>query len=143
MNWFVYKWELFRVKRRLHKIKAPYDKRFKQEKKNKNKDAIKVYGNISFELHEYAEKKQILHTNYLRSLAHKLDVPFPWWEERSELWTQTKPSSTHVLNTDGKHEVRKRIREEKRARREPFLAWAGWLVGILGALTGLASVLSK
>ena len=76
-------------------------------------------------------------TSYLQCKSRALNIPIPsdWFTESYDL--------NRILSPQYQYELLKRIREERRARREPFLAWAGWIVGIIGATTGLVAVLMK
>jgi hypothetical protein len=82
---------------------------------------------------------QQLHSDYLRSVAYKLVIPIPSLGENL-MWDKFS-DNLHCLSEHGINKVRADIRAEKKARVELFLMWMPGVVGILGALTGLAAVL--
>lgn len=145
MNWLEYKWRVFKLKFELKKITAPFDKIYEEAKRTDpdNPGNMHIHDEVEDSMYRFDEEIQRLHTEYLYGKAWQLDIPFPYKTIPHEYWRQTEPSYSIVLSRAGKHALRELIRAESRARREPFLAWAGWLVGILGAVTGLVAVLKS
>jgi hypothetical protein len=84
---------------------------------------------------------QQLHSDYLRNVAHKLVIPIPTLGDNL-MWDKLG-GSFHCLSEHGINKVRADIRAEKKARVELFLMWMPGVVGILGALIGLASILVR
>lgn len=141
--WLKYKWELLHALKERDKLTAPYDKQYKAAKKAEpnNPHLAEIYNEIDLDLNILDTEIEDIHSRYLFRKVLNLGIPFPYIQPRHKYWTQPGIGGPIVLTTEGKYEIRKLIRAEQKARREPFLAWAGWIVGILGALTGLVSVL--
>ena len=98
-----------------------------------------------FRIHLEEERLDHL-TRKLRRDADRLHVDFPGYpmeadrDKGDEHW-QLTVAPGFVLTTTGMKRARKAIREEKNARRERFLAWAPFLIGLVTALTGLLAVI--
>jgi hypothetical protein len=90
---------------------------------------------------EYEDEIFRLHTRYLISGAHRLILPTPD-RKNEELWRECIVLGRKTLSRKGIHELRTAIRAEKKARVERFLMWVPGVVGILGTLIGLASILT-
>jgi hypothetical protein len=69
-----------------------------------------------------------------------LAVPLPDWDEE-KFWFVNSDTDEHVLTKQGIHELRSAILAHKKARYELVAMWLPGLIGIIGALTGLAAVL--
>ena len=95
---------------------------------------------MSFYFH-YQDEIQRLHSDYLISQARRMFIPVPSLQDKT-VWEQDSADRVY-LNEAGINQLRATIRAEKKARAEFVLMWVPGLVGILGALIGLASVLKK
>lgn len=82
---------------------------------------------------------QQLHSDYVRNLAHKLIIPVPSLGDNL-MWDKLG-DNLHCLSEHGINKLRADIRAERKARVELFLMWMPGVVGILGALIGLAAIL--
>ncbi len=88
---------------------------------------------------QYLEEILRLHTEYLIRESSRLVVPYPatsepgMWERDDEGYVRMTEAGISKLMAD--------IRVEKRARLERVIMWMPGVVGILGALIGLASIL--
>lgn len=81
-------------------------------------------------------------SDYLLAEADRLLVPIP--DENDEaMWTVGNDNGVErrVLTRAGINTVRAAIRAEKKASTERFLLIASGLVGVIGAVTGLVSIL--
>ena len=87
----------------------------------------------------YLEEILRLHTDYLIAEANRLIVPYPptgepgMWERDDEGYVRMTEAGISKLRAD--------IRAEKKARMERAVMWMPGVVGILGALIGLTSLL--
>jgi hypothetical protein len=81
-------------------------------------------------------------SSYLEAQADRLFIPLPDLKDHNK-WTvfDNGRREEHVLSREGIDELRSKIRTERKARAERFLMWSSGIVGILGALIGLASML--
>jgi hypothetical protein len=78
---------------------------------------------------------------YLVSEADRLLIPLPDWDDENSWTTFNTDTVEHVLSRTGIDELRSKIRAEKKARADRFVMWVPGIVGILGALIGLAAIL--
>ena len=82
-----------------------------------------------------------LHTEHLIRESNRLIVPYPaanepgMWERDDEGYVRLTESGISKLRAD--------IRAEKKARLERVIMWMPGVVGILGALIGLAAILTR
>lgn len=79
-------------------------------------------------------------SEYLIAKAHRLVIPLPEWTN-SNFWSVNIDTDEHVLTRAGINELRSAIRAEEKARQERVLAWVPAIIGILGAMIGLAAIL--
>lgn len=90
------------------------------------------------------EWRHLILTRYWQSKADGLGVPMPPMADKS-FWDRADfdndESQPPYLTEAGILEIRKAIREEHKYRRETFGFWVMLIVGLIGALSGLASVL--
>lgn len=79
-------------------------------------------------------------TEFLVRQAQWLLIPVP---EPPDQWDQhhTESTSGYFLTLEGRRDLRNRIREERRLRLEPVTIWLSLVIGVIGGLTGLISVL--
>ncbi|GFM87791.1 hypothetical protein PSCICO_31900 [Pseudomonas cichorii] len=100
-----------------------------------------VYIEESNDLYEW---KRLVQTDYYRKKADKLLVQMPSIEDAT-MYEQVEwdkdPKQPRYLTDKGFKEIRDAVREEQKHRREAFGYWFGISAGIIGALTGLVSVL--
>jgi hypothetical protein len=82
-------------------------------------------------------------SDYLLAEADRLLVPLPD-EDDEAMWTvESEGVGTPVLTRAGINAVRAAIRAEKKASSERFLMMTSGLVGLIGAVTGLVSVIIR
>lgn len=85
-----------------------------------------------------------IHTKKLRRQAERLDLTLPVWNDY-EAWEEDSEADPRVdgrvLTKKGIYDLRKRIRDERKERRQVYKDWATIIVGVLGALIGLFSVI--
>jgi hypothetical protein len=140
-----FRWKLWRLER-LHRKEMMGTERALQDAWNRSatRDELsEIEGGSSQGVMYW--RIRVLTTQFLVSEAARLVVPLPSLEDK-ELWTHWgsgAPNEEHVLTIKGINELRAAIRVEQKARAERFLVWVPGVVGILGALIGLVSVLKK
>ena len=85
----------------------------------------------------------LVQTEYYKRLCQRYALPIPDINNE-DLYVKfdfdDEYGDRYLLNDKGIFEVRKLIREERKAIREEFGFWITMTVGLVGALTGLASV---
>jgi hypothetical protein len=83
-------------------------------------------------------------SNYLVSEADRLLIPLPD-DDDEKMWTtyEGPDGVEHVLTRKGINEVRTAIRTELKGRTERFLMLTSGTIGVIGAITGLVSVVLR
>ena len=82
-------------------------------------------------------------TMRLISKANKLIIPIPPFSKK-EMWKASRYHSRRaVLKPNGIAELRKKIRNEQRDRRDVYLPWIVVTTGLIAALTGLLAVILR
>jgi hypothetical protein len=95
------------------------------------------YGHVQV---RYLDEILRLHTEHLMRESNRLIVPYPaanepgMWERDDEGYVRLTAAGISNLRAD--------IRAEKKARLERVIMWMPGVVGILGALIGLAAILT-
>ena len=82
-----------------------------------------------------------LQTRRLRTLADKYLIPVPEFDADSGAWVESRVTGRWHLSPETAMKLRKEIDEEQRRIRDRWIAWFTAATGVLGAATGLASVL--
>jgi len=96
-----------------------------------------------FELTEVDDDISALETEYLVENARKLLLPIPEYRLDGAMWKRSKHGGNFILTENGIAEIRNAIRKERRERREGTIVWLASLTGIVGAVTGLVTVLKS
>jgi len=137
-----YRWELRKLEKEYNRI----DKSFEKDKKGLSGKQLEILrGEVSSEIWPVYEKIEALKTRRFRQIANRLMVPMPESKDK-ELWTELHCAEGRALTDKGFWEIKKLIRQENRERHEGFMIWLvvlTALTGIIGAITGLAAVLSQ
>lgn len=120
-------------------IERRYIESIKQPLPNSIKEHLRKERDKEREDYLIALEEVETHYHYLWSIRHGVPLPDV---NSMEYWT-VNDDGKHRLTDNGKHLLYKEICIKKQLNREPFIAWGGWIVGIIGAITGLAAVLTK
>lgn len=141
--------ETIKYRCELRKLEKEYNRIHKSFEKNKKglsgKDVELLRSDVSSEIWPVYEKIEALKTSRFRQIADRLMVPLPESNDK-ELWTDLQYAEGRALTDKGFWELKKLIRQDKRERREGLVIWLAILTaltGIIGAITGLAAVLSR
>ena len=90
--------------------------------------------------------KMLIQTEYFRNKADVLSVPMPDPSDK-EMYDSVEwdddPQQPKYLTDKGVRSIKVAVREEEKHRREATGYWFGIVVGIIGALTGLISILKS
>lgn len=135
--------QLSKIKRRQKRDEQPIktaltDAKTKEFPVDEIRNLENDYGHIQV---QYLEEILRLHTNYLIRESNRLVVPYPatsepgMWERDDEGYVRMTEAGIGKLRAD--------IRAERRARLERIIMWMPGVVGILGALIGLAAILTR
>jgi hypothetical protein len=142
LAYILFQRKLFLIKRRQRRDERPIkaalaDAKTKEFPIDEIGDLENDYGHIQV---RYLDEILRLHTEYLIRESNRLIVPYPaanepgMWERDDEGYVRLTEAGISKLRAD--------IRAEKRARLERVIMWMPGVVGILGALIGLAAVLT-
>ncbi|HZT34456.1 MAG TPA: hypothetical protein VFA15_00940 [Nitrososphaera sp.] len=145
VNWFRFRYRLQKVLRNKDRLERSYLKAIRQaEKKPKHPyEADELWAEFFSEKAFYDDEINSLVTGHLCEMASQLMLPVPEHEEKG-MWQEAEHRHNRwVLSVKGAAELRAAIRKEQRESREQFVIWASLLTGIIGALTGLISILIR
>jgi hypothetical protein len=136
-----FRWRLSRLEKEERRLDKEYDAKIKAAKERQATDEEidnldMESGHVSFHFEEEIQK---LHSGYLLRQAYRLIIPTPQYG-KNEMWDMNEAHDSY-LSKLGIAKLRADIRAERKARIELFLMWMPGVVGILGALIGLAAVL--
>jgi hypothetical protein len=139
-GYFGFRWELFwleREQRRLGKNTAAEIATAKKRNVSGEDIYLIEMDGASDYFHCQNEIRK-LHSRYLCSQASRLLLPRPALSDET-MWEKEGPNYIY-LTEHGINHLRATIRAERKARVELFLLWVPGVVGILGALIGLAAI---
>lgn len=106
-------------------------------------DIERLEHQIGFDYIVIQEEIDILITKYLRNRANKLFVPMPDYNDEN-MWDRCNTiSNEKVLSTLGINTIKKNIRAELNERSELVFKYLGFLIAVIGALTGLFAVILR
>ena len=142
LAYILFQRKLFKIKRRQRRDERPIkaalaDAKTKEFPIDEISNLENDYGHIQV---RYLDEILRLHTEYLIRESNRLIVPYPaanepgMWERDDEGYVRLTEAGISKLRAD--------IRAEKKARLERVIMWMPGVVGILGALIGLAVVLT-
>lgn len=139
-----FRWKLGRLERWRKDTAAKSEKEMAAARRRhaKGDEIYEIESNAHYEDRMYDEEVYRLHTRYLFSEAHRLVISTAKFHEK-ESW-EDGPTGARHLTLAALNELRAVIREEKKVRRELLLMWVpaiAGLTGLVGALTGLVSIL--
>lgn len=80
-----------------------------------------------------------LETRLLSREAERFGLP--GIDINNEDHANLEPDSTWTITTEGKYELIRQIRQEKKERREIIVFYVSIIFGLIGAITGLVAIL--
>ena len=137
---FKNQWDLYKAKKALRDQKRPYLKDLKKAKKDGKSEAeidcicVEMDGVCRV----YKFEVDVLEARRLVKRANKLQVPVPNYSNK-EMWKHV--FNYRFLTEKGKLHLINIIRKEKRERVGVFFKRASIVIGLIGALMALISVL--
>jgi hypothetical protein len=138
-----FRWELFWLEREQRRLGKKHIAALKAAKLRKaSADEIYVIDDDGAGDYFYIQDEiRKLHSRYLCSQTSRLLLPLPATSDET-MWE--KEGANYIYLTEhGINHLRAAIRAERKARVELFLMWMPGVVGILGALIGLAAILMQ
>jgi hypothetical protein len=138
MQW---RWKIWRLERRL-RAQEEGTERAIERARARNASSLEIDGIIGGSSADVLRHKiRETLSDYLISEAYRLFIPLPDWDKQDKVGGGD--AVKYVLTRDAINELRSAIRAEKKARAERFLIWVPGVIGILGTLIGLASILIR
>lgn len=134
--------ELRKLFKKLKDTENSYDRDLniliKEGKKEGSKEFEKLLGERFAFCDEIEIEIELILTRQLRKEARKYGVPFPESSE-NKMWDEYW--GRKFLSEKAKFKIRKEIRQEKNERREIFIPYLAIIIGLIGAITALISVI--
>jgi hypothetical protein len=135
-----YRWQLRKLNKKYGELSKFHAEKEAEAKSSNDKEMLRA--EAGSEIVPILEDIDSLQTKRFCQLANKLLVPIPV-RSNKEMWCEKHYSYGRTLTDKGIWEIKKLIRQEKKERREGFIVWLAVLTGIIGAITGLAAVLTR
>jgi hypothetical protein len=125
------------------RVRAKYKCELEQARRDKkSKDELHEIGAEEFaELDLIDDEIAQLQYTFLVRRAENLLIPIPEFDTDSPSWRESHITGKWRLTNDALHSLRMAIRKEQTERREHWQSWLTLIIGLIGALIGLASVL--
>jgi hypothetical protein len=144
---------VWQLQRKIDRIKRAYDRDVERlTQTGANHDEIQcLLQDASFETDMAQEQIQIILSARLFHKVNRLGIPSPrYTDPDSDLWERSHRGQVY-LSLKGQSELRSRIRQEEKERREATAFWVkdilvpvlSVLLGIIGATTGLVAIFRK
>ena len=145
INALKYHMELKNLHKQYYKTSTFYRVKIEQaQKEHKSRDEIQALNSEKWhELQYIDEQIDSLVSRRLCRIANRLMVPIPDYGNEA-YWVEMGAYDVgKVLTAKGIQEIRKNIRSERKERWEWLFVLLAALTGLVGAITGLAAVLSR
>jgi hypothetical protein len=144
IGWIKYQWRLRRLTRKRALFDSGYQRDLKAAIERRNKDEIsdlKQGGSIEWCIQ--TAEIEALKSARLVTQANRFMLPIPAVNQPEEdgPWEFEPHFGYRYLTREAMHNLRRQIREEQHERRQAYSFWITGVVGVIGALTGLFSML--
>ena len=130
-------------------INIEFEAKTKEARDKKDQNAVnRLAHDRRWELAEIRDSRQArIQEKWIRK-ARKFMIPiphqvFPKDKDENENWEFSPPSGEMLLKPQAMINLRRQVRREQKERREAATHWITVIVGLVGALTGLAAILMK
>lgn len=143
IEYLKYKWSL----QKLRKAQLKISKELEQvNARAQTQDNYAEASSLNQDEEEITSWIEHLQTKYYYNICQNLLIPIPNRDDKNLYYQYNfddDEGERYILTSMGFHHVRKLIREERKERREAVGYWATIIIGIIGALTGLASIIKS
>lgn len=138
-----YKYDLWKLQQEKDKTRRIFGKEMAEAEKKKasHDDMAHIVGEEMYFIDTIDEQIAQLQGQLLRRQAERYLIPFPKRITKNGDWEQSKITGRWLLGQKTVSELRNAIRREQKDRREKWQGWLALLIGLIGALIGLLSVL--
>ena len=139
--------ELWEVQRARAKLRKTFDRLISQAKKEDNNEKRdRLIDEFLMELDLINDKINMLESERIQKEAERLGIPVPPLSDK-ESWEKGFQPNTVFLGVKVRLQLRSGIRKERREQWEGRTLWIsgllGLIIGLIGAITALVSVLKK
>ena len=138
-----YRSELRKLQKKREKNRKLYGKLIDElEKAKKSRDEIYSLRHEQNDIEYYIDEQiiQVQHKLVVHQ-AEKCLIPVPEYSTKDGTWEESTTTGRWRLSQTTIFELKKAIREERKARREHWQSWVTLVIGLIGALIGLLSIL--
>lgn len=144
MNILSYRISLYRLTRERDKEYKRVSKLVNEaERKGGRAAGEQEWATEQFELSRIDDEISYLKGRFLINKAERMSIHTPPITNKCDLWESSDYTGKWLLTTKGMAEVRQSIRQEQKVRLEIASHWAGIIIGVIGAITGLIAVIMK
>jgi hypothetical protein len=131
------------IKKRLKEFKLECNE---ANKKDDSQEKFMKLEDLNRQMDLYDTGVEYLKTTYYESQCNKLGIPIPDKNDNVQYYKfnfDDHEGEVYILKDKGFHDLRNQIREERKYFRDIFGFYLSLLIGVIGALTALVSVLRK
>lgn len=144
MNFLTYRITLYKLSRERDKEYTRLYKLVEEAEKKGGREAGQLeYASENFDAKSLDDEIAYLKGQFLISKAERMSLPIPPVTDKYDVWGLSYHTNKWLLTNKGVMELRQIIRKEQKARLEIASHWAGIIIGIIGAITGLIAVITK
>lgn len=137
-----FQWRLRQLQKKKSSIESDTHVRVKEAEKAKNRDLkSELISEFFFETDYVNNEIHDLQHRYICDKAEKYFLPLPPFVENSPEWEKSDVDDQVRLSQASICRLRSDIRKETKERHEQLFRWLAAIIGVIGALTGLAAVL--
>ena len=136
------RWKLWKLTRVWERIETAQAARIGEAKKRgaKRDEIYEIDQEGALDWWQHLDDVRAAHSRFLIAKASEMILPIPKFDDKT-MWKDDQMGRT-TLTELGINTLRASVRAERKARLEMFLMWVPGVVGILGALIGLAAILT-
>jgi hypothetical protein len=137
-----------RIRMRASLVSKAFEKDILAAKTENDPDTVAgIESSASFELSQFSDAEASLVTHQLRKRASKLGVAEPILRivdgvNVDRNWYRSDWTGEWILSAQGTRRIRRRIREEQKARAELRALYIPWLAAITGLMTAVVAILA-
>lgn len=141
-NYLKYRLELYQLQKSSRRLLKQY-KQINKQVVNKGSEHFMELNDLARQQDELQTWIEFLQTKYYQEICNRYVIPMPDKDEGNYCIFNFDDGEgeREILNTEGFYKVRSLIRQEKKERREALGFWVTLLIGLLGAIIGLAAIL--
>lgn len=140
-----YRYDLWQLETRSKVLMKIYTKVKKESTLKSQADFLEIES-IAQEMDNLDTLIEYIKTKYYQDKCHKLIIPLPEKSDKKFYYVfnfNDDEGDRAIFTTDGFHHARSLIRQEEKERRESISFWTSTIVGIIGGLIGLITIIKS